>query len=114
MWFDGRKHREGVDVPTVVNSIMSMMSFGEREKLESTLEEHLKLPKWIRELLPPYRLMELEGSPLCYAVRPDSPVLRQSDLEEPVSMVAYDLDYSALESSRCELDGMVKQLKGEQ
>lgn len=104
----------GVDVPTMVNRIMSMMSSGEREKLESMLEEHLKLPRWIRELLPPYRLMELEASPLCYEVLPDSPVLRQSDLEEPVSMVAYDLHYSALEPSRCELDGMVKRLKGEQ
>lgn len=102
----------GVDVPSMVNSIMAMMSAGERERLESKLEEELKLPRWIRELLPSYRLMELEGSPLCYEIRQGSPVLRQSDLNEPVSMVAYDLDYSALASSQSDLDGMVKHLKG--
>ena len=85
----------GRTVPELVNNIQASMDATEKKRMEANLEE-LKLPKWIRELLPQYRLMEVEDAPISYEINSHSPVVRESDLEIPVSMVSYDLDYSAL------------------
>ena len=101
----------GRTVPEVVNAIQALMDDSEKKRMEDHLEG-LKLPKWIRELLPPYRLLELEDAPFCYEIDAHSPVLRESDLEIPVSMVSYDLDYSALAPTSTDLNEITNYLIG--
>jgi hypothetical protein len=83
----------GKGLAEVVDAIQSGMNKFEREIMEQLLEK-LNLPKWLRELLPPYKLMVQPDSPLYFEINDDSPVLRRSELTNVISKVSYDLDYA--------------------